>query len=64
MPGAPGDEAFEIAYDDALNGRASAKVVSHPNKALPRTLRAAWRLAPAIRNAPSRRAVRPSRCGL
>jgi integrase len=47
LPGVPGDEAFEIAYDDALNGRASAKVVSHPNKALPRTLRAAWRLATA-----------------
>lgn len=50
LPGKPGDEAFEIAYDDALNGRPLSKVVNHPNKALPRTLRAAWRLATAPDN--------------
>lgn len=42
----PDDPAFEQAYDDALHGRpAKTKIVRHPNQALPRTLKAAWRLA-------------------
>lgn len=50
MPGAPGDSAFEEAYSAALNGRPIAKVSVHPNSALPRTLKAAWRLATSASN--------------
>jgi integrase len=46
LPGQPGDEAFEAAYSAALEGRPTrAEIVRHPNHALPRTLKAAWRLA-------------------
>ena len=45
LPGQPGEESFEAAYSAALEGRrATAEVVRHPNHALPRTLKAAWRL--------------------
>lgn len=45
IPGQPGDEAFEAAYSAALAGKAKpVEVVRHPNAALPRTLKAAWRL--------------------
>lgn len=51
LPGSPGETRFEQAYDDALNGRpVSRKIVRHPNQALPRTLKAAWRLATAANN--------------
>lgn len=50
LPGQPGEDRFEDAYEDALNGRAKAPVVSHPRQALPRTLRAAWRLATSAKN--------------
>lgn len=50
LPGAPGDVAFEAAYQDALNGRKVADVVQHPSKTLPRTLKAAWRLATSTKN--------------
>jgi len=51
LPGRPGDPAFEAAYNNALNGRpAAGKVIRHPNQALPRTLKAAWRLATARDN--------------
>lgn len=50
IPGQPGELAFEAAYQDALNGRAAAKVVNHPNQILPRTLKAAWRLATSAKN--------------
>lgn len=51
LPGVPGERRFEDTYDDALNGRpAKAVVVRHPNQALPRTLKAAWRLATARDN--------------
>lgn len=44
LPGSPGDEAFQRAYLAALEGRPiRAEVVRHPNHALPRTLKAAWR---------------------
>jgi len=46
----PDDPAFYAAYDDALNGRAPALVVNHPNQILPRTLKAAWRLATSAKN--------------
>ncbi len=45
LPGQPGEEAFELGYSAALEGRTvSAEVVRHPNHARPRTLKAAWRL--------------------
>lgn len=51
LPGLPGEPRFEEAYTAALNGRpASAEVVRHPNHALPRTLKAAWRLAASATN--------------
>lgn len=50
IPGVPGEPQFEAAYDDAINGRARVKVINHPAQALPRTLKAAWRLATAPRN--------------
>lgn len=51
LPGHPGEDRFERAYDDALNGRKhQAAVVRHPNHALPGTLKAAWRLAVARDN--------------
>lgn len=50
IPGQPGEDRFESAYDDALNGRAATKVVRLPGQALPRTLKAAWRLATAAKN--------------
>lgn len=51
MPGRPGDDDFEAAYSDALAGRpVRAKIIRHPNQALPRTLKAAWRLATAQTN--------------
>lgn len=44
LPGLPGEPAFEAAYAAALAGkRVQAEVVRHPNHALPRTLKAAWR---------------------
>lgn len=44
LPGQPGEEAFQAAYSAALAGRpVRAEVVRHPNHALPRTLKAAWR---------------------
>jgi integrase len=46
----PDDPQFEAAYQDALQGRATAKVVNHPNQILPRTLKAAWRLATSAKN--------------
>jgi len=63
IPGAPGDVGFEEAYAAALNGRPSAKISAHPRQALPRTLKAAWRLATSASNldwkklGPSSRAV-------
>lgn len=51
LPGHPGSAAFEEAYSAAVDGRpASAQVVRHPNHALPRTLKAAWRLATSANN--------------
>jgi len=50
IPGQPGEPAFEAAYEDALQGRPAARVVHHPKQALPRTLKAAWRLATAANN--------------
>jgi integrase len=51
LPGHPGEERFERAYHDFLNGRTvRASIVRHPNHALPRTLKAAWRLATARDN--------------
>lgn len=51
LPGQPGEEAFEAGYDAALAGKSvPAQVVRHPNHALPRTLKAAWRLATARDN--------------
>lgn len=51
LPGGPGEERFEQAYDDLLNGRpVRAEIIRHPNHALPRTLKAAWRLAAAANN--------------
>lgn len=50
IPGAPGDAGFEEAYAAALNGRPSAKISAHPRQALPRTLKAAWRLATSASN--------------
>lgn len=51
LPGAPGEPRFEEAYAAALDGRpASAQIVRHPNHALPRTLKAAWRLATSASN--------------
>lgn len=44
IPGQPGDDGFEAAYSDALQGRRrSVEVIKHPSQALPRTLKAAWR---------------------
>lgn len=44
LPGQPGEDAFQRAYLAALEGRRlEAKVVRHPNHALPQTLKAAWR---------------------
>jgi integrase len=44
LPGQPGEEAFQQAYMAALDGRTvRAEIVRHPNQALPRTLKAAWR---------------------
>ncbi|RWD29537.1 MAG: integrase [Mesorhizobium sp.] len=38
LPGQPGDEAFEIAYRRAVEGRAgSAEIINMPGRALPRT---------------------------
>jgi integrase len=44
--GSPGEPDFENAYESALNGlkKPAAKIVKHPNAALPCTLGAAWRL--------------------
>lgn len=51
LPGEPGERRFEEAYEAALAGRRiGANVVRHPNHALPRTLKAAWRLATASKN--------------
>jgi len=51
IPGLPGEPHFEVAYNDALAGRTTAAaVIRHPNHALPRTLKAAWRLATAHDN--------------
>lgn len=52
LPGKPGEDRFEQAYDAALNGRQTppAQVVRHPSHALPRTLKAAWRRATAHDN--------------
>ncbi len=46
LPGRPGDPAFEEAYRAAVEGRTprKAEVTRHPNAALPKTLRAAWRI--------------------
>ena len=45
LQGHPGEKAFEAAYSAALEGQPiRAQVVRHPNHALPRTLKAAWRL--------------------
>lgn len=46
----PDDPRFEAAYSDALQGRTPAKVTNHPNQTLPRTLKAAWRLATSAKN--------------
>lgn len=44
LPGQPGEDAFQRAYEAALQGRPiRAEVVRHPNHALPQTLKAAWR---------------------
>jgi integrase len=51
LPGEPGELRFEDAYQAALDGRpVRADVVRHPNHALPRTLKAAWRLATSTNN--------------
>jgi integrase len=51
LPGQPGDQRFEEAYQAAIDGRPPiAQIVHHPNHALPRTLKAAWRLATASNN--------------
>jgi integrase len=45
LPGQPDEDSFEAAYSAALEGRqVRAEIVRHPNQALPRTLKAAWRL--------------------
>jgi integrase len=45
IPGRPGEEAFEAAYSAALEGKPKPiEIVRLPNAALPRTLRAAWRM--------------------
>jgi integrase len=46
LPHSPGNPEFEAAYRAAVEGRkpAKAKVVIHPNSALPRSMRAAWRI--------------------
>lgn len=46
LPGEPGSDVFQVAYDAAVEGRVAPKgeVRRHPNMALPRTLKAAWRL--------------------
>lgn len=63
LPGEPGEDRFEQAYDAALSGRAvPAAIVRHPNHALPRTLKAAWRLATARDNMDWRK-LRPSSQG-
>jgi integrase len=46
----PDDPRFEAAYADAIQGRATAKVIDHPNRIEPRTLKAAWRLATSAKN--------------
>jgi integrase len=62
LPGAPGETRFEEAYQDALNGKApAAQVVRHPNHALPRTLKAAWRLATSANNMEWRRLKQSSK---
>jgi integrase len=51
LPGQPGDKRFEDAYQALLDGRpVPAEVVRHPNHALPRTLKAAWRIATSAKN--------------
>jgi len=50
LPGQPGDDAFEDAYSAALQGQPRAQIAKHPNQALPRTLKAAWRLATSAKN--------------
>jgi integrase len=52
LPDEPGNARFQEAYDAALEGRrlTKATVTRHPNHALPRTLKAAWRLATAPDN--------------
>lgn len=42
LPGQPGDDGFEAAYLAAVEGRARAQVVRHPNAAQPKTLGDAW----------------------
>jgi integrase len=62
IPGNPGEPRFEQAYDDALNGKpARAAVIRHPNQALPRTLKAAWRMATASDNMEWQRLGKTSR---
>lgn len=50
LPGEPGEQRFAEAYEDALTGRRKAPVVRHPNHAMPRTLKAAWRVATSANN--------------
>ena len=62
LPGQPGAAAFEEVYAAAVSGRpARADIVRHPNHALPRTLKAAWRLATAGDNMEWRRLGQTSR---
>ncbi|MFG1262321.1 tyrosine-type recombinase/integrase [Xanthobacter aminoxidans] len=51
LPGEPGDPAFEAAYLAAVEGRPppgkpTARVTRLPSAAVPRSLRAAWRMVP------------------
>lgn len=50
IPGNPGEAAFEDAYAAALHGRPISKASRQPSPFLPRTLKAAWRLATSPKN--------------
>lgn len=50
LPGAPGEPAFEAAYQAAVEGRPlpaiEGRVIRLPGGTVPRSMRAAWRLVP------------------